>query len=1017
MTTVSLPTPTVRGRSTIDVRGLAASLAERTRGEVRFDAGTRAAYSTDGSNYRQVPIGVVVPRDVDDAVEAVAVCRGYGAPILSRGGGTSLAGQCCNVAVMLDWSKYVHHVESVDPRTRTAIVQPGAVLDDVNAVTRRHHGLIFGPRPSTHSHCTIGGMVGNNSCGATAQWSGTTAANVRRLEILTYDGLRMWVGETTDAEYEEILRAGGRRADIYRRLRDLRERYAEQIATRFPDIPRRISGYNLPELRDDHGFHLARALVGTESTCVTVLRAEVRLLPEPKRRAVAVLGYPDIAAAGDAVPAVNSHQPIQLEGLDDKLIRYESDERRNPRALKLLPKAGAWLMVEFGGDTRDEARDKAQRLIDEVRHDNAVLIDDDEHREQLQKVREAGLGTTARTPNGPDAWPGWEDSAVGPDHLGGYLRDLTRLLDEFGYGATSLYGHFGHGCVHCSIPFDLLTAGGVRDYRRFTKRAADLVVAHGGSLSGEHGDGQSRGELLTTMYGAEVVEAFREFKSTFDPDNRMNPGKVVDARPRDADLRLGPTYAPAEPDTHFEYSDDSGSFARAALRCAGVGECRRSNPDGSVMCPSYQVTREEEHSTRGRARLLFEMLRGETVTDGWCSTEVADALDLCLACKGCKHDCPVQVDMATYKAEFLSHHYAGRIRPRDHYSLGWLPLWARVASLAPGTANAVTHLPGSGRLAKAAAGVDPRRDVPRFAAARFDRWMRRRRPGGTGERGPVVLFPDTFTTSFAPGVAAAAVGALEAAGFEVVMPDRPVCCGLTWISTGQLDIGRRVLRHTVDVLTPYIRAGAPLVGLEPSCTAVFRSDMRELLGYSADVERLCRQTRTFAELLTERAEGFTPSVSADDGQRVSAIVQTHCHQHAILGCEPDEELMKAVGLDARRLASGCCGLAGNFGMTPGHRDVSLACAEQALLPAVRDADPSTVVLADGFSCRTQIDDAGTGRRAVHLAEVVNAAVRRERLGPYPERVLAHRPGDRRPHGRKRGRQPDRQPDRQHSHAR
>jgi FAD/FMN-containing dehydrogenase/Fe-S oxidoreductase len=1002
--TVSLPPPALRpAAGEVDARGLAADLARRVRGEVRFDTGSRAAYSTDASNYRQVPIGVVLPRDVDDAVTAVEVCRAYGAPVVSRGGGTSLAGQTCNVAVVLDWSKYVCRVESVDADERTAIVQPGAVLDDVNGVTRRHGGLVFGPRPSTHSHCTIGGMIGNNSCGSTAQWSGSTSDNVRRLEVLTYDGLRMWVGETPDAEYDRILRAGGRAADVYRRLRELRDRYAGPIAARFPDIARRISGYNLPELRADRGFHVARALVGSESTCVTILRAELRLLPEPPYRVVALLGYPDIAAAADAVPAVNAYGPMQLEGLDDKLIRYESDARRNPEALKLLPDAGAWLMVEFGADTAAEARDQARRAIDELQHGNAALVEEERHREELHQVREAALGTTARTPNGPDTWPGWEDTTVPPEQLGDYLRRFSALLSEFGYGVTSLYGHFGQGCVHCSIPFDLESAEGVRAYRHFVERAADLVVAHGGSLSGEHGDGQARGELLTRMYGPEVVEALREFKAVFDPDNRMNPGKVVDARPLDADLRLARGWA--EPPTHFAYSEDSGSFARAALRCVGVGECRRSTPGGAVMCPSYQVTREEEHATRGRARLLFEMVRGDTVTGGWRSPEVADALDLCLACKGCRHDCPVQVDMATYKAEFLSHHYAGRLRPRDHYTLGWLPLVARAAALAPHLADAATHLPGAGRLAKVVAGVDPAREVPRFARARFDRWLRRRPPGGSGQRGPVLLFPDTFTMSFAPGVAAAAVGSLEAAGFEVRVPDRPVCCGLTWISTGQLDVAKRVLRRTVDVLAPYLRAGLPVLGLEPSCTAVFRSDLRELLGegagghgadsHGADVARLAGQARTFAELLTERAPDFAPRLSTVDGQPVPAIVQAHCHHHAVLGFGADQRLMSRVGLDAHRLPSGCCGLAGNFGMTRNHREVSLACAEQELLPAVRDADPGTVVLADGFSCRTQIEQARTGRRAVHLAEVVNAAVRGRRLGAYPERVLAHRPGDRR----------------------
>jgi FAD/FMN-containing dehydrogenase/Fe-S oxidoreductase len=970
MVAVSLPMPAVRDRAQLPPRragtaDLAEDLAAHLRGEVRFDAGSRATYATDASNYRQVPIGVVCPVDVDDAVEAVRVCAAHGAPIVSRGGGTGLAGQSCNVAVVLDWSKYVTGVESVDAVARTAIVQPGISLDDLNAVTRRHDGLIFGPRPATHNHCTIGGMIGNDSCGSTAQWCGPVAANISRLEVLTYDGVRMWVGPTSDEQYVRILAEGGRRADIYRRLRALREEYAAEIATGYPDIPRRISGYDLTHLRPERGFDVARALVGTESTCVTVLRAEVLLRPEPPSRAVVLLGYPDIAAAGDAVPAIVPHGPTQLEGLDHKLLKYEAAEHRNPHALRLVPGTGAWLMVEFGADTPDEAADRARGLIAALHHPDARLITDEGEREQLQSIREVALAATARTPDGPDTWPGWEDSAVAPDELGAYLRELSALLDEFGYGAASLYGHFGHGCVHTSIPFDLIDADGVAAYRRFVDRAARLCVAHHGSLSGEHGDGQSRGELLPIMYGDRLLAAFREFKAIFDPADRMNPGKVVSARPIEADLRLGADYAPAEPATHFRYSEDGGSFARAALRCAGVGECRRSHPEGGVMCPSFQVTREEEHSTRGRARLLFEMVRGETITDGWRSTAVQDALDLCLACKGCRSDCPVQVDMATYKAEFLSHHYAGRVRPLDHYSLGWLPLWARLASVAPGVANAATHLPVLGSAARRVAGIDPERAVPRFAGTRIDRWLRRRRPGGAGDRGPVLLFPDTFSTAFAPGIVAAAVGVLEAAGFRPVVPDRTVCCGLTWISTGQLDTAKRVLRRTVAALAPYTRAGMPALVLEPSCAATLRSDLPELLGPDQDARRLTAQTRTLAELLTERAPEFAPTLANGP---VRAIVQKHCHQHAVLGFDADARLMAAIGLDARALASGCCGLAGNFGMEKGHYEVSVAVAETHLLPAVR-ANPGAVVLADGMSCRVQLDDLN-GTATMHLAELL-----------------------------------------------
>jgi FAD/FMN-containing dehydrogenase/Fe-S oxidoreductase len=992
MAIVELPAPQVRRVSTasVDAAGLAEALRRVVSGEVRFDDGSRALYATDSSNYRQVPIGVVVPRTLDDVVAAVAACRQFGAPVLSRGGGTSLAGECCNVAVVMDFSKYLTKVESVDPDRRLAVVQPGLVLDELNRQTRPHGWLVFGPKPATHNHCTIGGMIGNNSCGSTAQWSGTTGANIERLEILTYDGERMWVGKTSDEEYQRILDAGGRRAEIYRALRELRDRYRDEIVRRFPRIPRRISGFNLLELLEDHGFNIAGALAGTESTCVTVLRAEVRLLPEPKAKVLSLYGFPDIASAADAVPELNKFSPYVLEGMDNKLLNYERMEHMHPGALELFRGRGAWLLAQFGGDTKDEAREAAVRAAKGLGAHDRNVITDAKVEQQIWAVRESGLGATARTPGGgPDTWPGWEDSAVTVDKLGDYLRDFQKLLDEFGYNAASLYGHFGQACLHTSIPFDLMTAEGVRDFRRFVERAADLCVHYNGSLSGEHGDGQARGELLYKMYGHDLVRAFEEFKAIFDPDNKMNPGKVVHANPLDSELRLGSHYAPAQPDTYFHYQADDGSFARAALRCAGVGECRRHHPEEQVMCPSYQVTKEEKHSTRGRARLLFEMLRGETITDGWRSEAVADALDLCLACKGCKRDCPVEVDMATYKAEFLSHHYQGRIRPRDHYSLGWLPVLARVGQYTPELINAVTQTPGIRQVAKRIAGIDPRRTAPRFPNASFTRWFHRRQPRGSGERGKVLLWPDSFTAHLDPGISAAAIGVLEAAGFEPVMPHRPVCCGLTWITTGQLGIARRVLRNTLEVLAPYLRDGVPILGLEPSCTAVFRSDARELLGHDPDIDRLQKQTRTLAELLAEKAPDFAPELPLNDlGDQVEAIVQVHCHHHAIMGTASEWELLSRIGVKATKLDSGCCGLAGNFGVTEAHRDVSLACAEQAMLPAIRQADPRTVVVADGFSCRTQIQESDVDRRPVHLAELLNAAVRGILLGAYPEHQLA-----------------------------
>jgi FAD/FMN-containing dehydrogenase/Fe-S oxidoreductase len=981
MTSISLPDPVVRrAESPVDAGALARDLRRRVNAEVRFDAGSRGAYSTDASNYRQVPIGVVVPRTVEAGAEAVAVCRQHGAPVVSRGGGTSLAGQSCNVAVVIDWSKYCHGLVSVDAGQRTCVVEPGIVLDELNAQLASCQ-LMFGPRPATHDHCTLGGMLGNNSCGATAQAYGKTVDNVVRLEVLTYDGERFWAGPTSDEEYAGIVAEGGQRARIYQQLRQLSREGADLIRQRYPQIPRRVSGYNLDSLLPDNGFNVAQALVGSESTLVTILHAELRLVPAPAARTLVVLGYPDITRAADAAPRIAAHQPEQLEGVDDRLITFERERRMNPEALRLLPDGDGWLMVIFAADTKDDADAKARALIKELsgtEHEPTVTFyDDAEHEKELADVREVALGATARVPDMPDTWEGWEDSAVPPERLGDYLRDLRKLYDEFGYSGSALYGHFGQGCVHTRIPFDLVTADGIATFRRFIERAADLVVSYGGSFSGEHGDGQSRGELLPKMFGDDLVRAFGQLKAIFDPDNGMNPGKVVAPYRIDENLRLGTAWAPRDDSTFFSYPDDDGRFDRAVMRCVGVGKCRHS--DGGVMCPSYMVTREEEHSTRGRSRLLFEMLEGHAdspVTAGWRSTEVRDALDLCLACKGCKRDCPVEVDMATMKAEFLAHHYAGRLRPRAHYSMGWLPVVAQLASRAPGLVNALTQAPVLRDAVTAAGGIDRRRRVPLFAPQTFRAWHAGRGPSAAGLRGQVVLWPDTFTNHLTPAIGQAATEVLEAAGWQVVVPDKPMCCGLTWISTGQLGTARRVLRRTVDALAPYLRQGTKVVGLEPSCTAVFRSDARELMPSDRDVQRLSEQTVTLAELLGQHTEGWQPPRF---GGR--AIAQTHCHQHAIMGYDADQALLAAAGVHLTVLDAGCCGLAGNFGFEAGHYEVSMACGERALLPAVRDAPPGTLVLADGFSCRTQIEQAGAGPTPVHLAEVLAASLHGQPVRP------------------------------------
>jgi FAD/FMN-containing dehydrogenase/Fe-S oxidoreductase len=947
-----------------EIGTLRAVLEEQVDGEIRFDAGSRAAYAHDGSNYRQVPIGVVVPRTVDAAVAAVAACREAGAPVLSRGGGTSLAGQCCNEAVVIDWTKYCHHLVSVDPAAKTAIIEPGAALDKVNDGLKAR-GLMVGPRPSTHVSCTIGGMIGNNSCGASAQAYGKMADSVRRLEILTYDGLRTWVGETSDEEFARVVAAGGRKADLYRRLGQIRDTYLGQIRTGYPKIPRRVSGYNLDHLLPEKGFHVARALVGSESTLVTVLHAEIGLVDVPRCRSLVVLGYPDIADAADLVPLVARHDPLAVEGLDDTVISLEREEHLGGDALDKLPEGSGWLMIQFGGDSKEEVEAKAQALIKEARSEgdhprpHVAYLEDPAVEDKLWMVREAGLGATAYPPGKHETHEGWEDAAVPPERLGDYLRDFRDLLRRYDYEPASLYGHFGHGCVHTRIPFELRTNDGIAKYRSFVENAADLVVSYGGSLSGEHGDGQSRGELLPRMFGPELMQAFSELKAAFDPGNKMNPGKVVHPHRLDENLTLRGWF-PREPKTFFHYPHDNWRFSGAASRCVGVGKCRGG--EGGVMCPSYRVTRDEEHSTRGRSRLLMEMVRGEVITGGWRSTEVRDALDLCLACKGCRKDCPVDVDMATYKAEFLAHHYRGRPRPASHYSMGWLPVAALLAARAPGLVNAAGRAPGLSRLLKLAGGIDPHRELPSFARQRFTRWYARRRPPQSGQ--PVILWPDTFTNNFHPDVGRAAVAVLADAGFAARVPAKPLCCGLTWISTGQLGVARRVLNRTISALRPALLAGQRVVVLEPSCAAVFRSDAAELLA-SDDADLLARQTVTLAELLTEAGWRPTPG-----HHKRKAIAQVHCHQHAIMGFGKDTELLKACGVDLDVLDAGCCGLAGNFGFERGHYDVSVACAEHGLFPAVRAAEPGTAILADGFSCRTQIQAGHLGREGIHLAELL-----------------------------------------------
>jgi FAD/FMN-containing dehydrogenase/Fe-S oxidoreductase len=972
----------------LDALALEAALRRHLRGEIRFDSGSRALYATDGSNYRQVPIGVVIPRDKEDVIATVALCREHHAPLLARGGGTSLAGQCCNSAIILDFSKYMASILEIDPERRIARVQPGVVLDSLRSEAEKHH-LTFAPDPATHDRCTLGGMIGNNSCGVHSIMAGKTDDNIESLDILTYDGQRMEVGATSQEEFDRIVSEGGRRAQIYLGLKQLAGQYGEQVRRQFPNIPRRVSGYNLNHLLPESGFHVARALVGSEGTCVTVLEATCRLVESPPSRALLVIGWPDVFVCADHVPEIMAHGPIGLEGFDDIIVNASRRKKVNLEGLALLPEGCGWLMVEFGANTAAEAEAKARNLMQAL--DRATpapdmrFFTDLRPMQRIWEVRESSLGVTSHVPGEPLRWEGFEDSAVAPEKLGAYLRDLRKLMQDFHYEGA-FYGHFGHACVHTRMDYDLESTEGVRKFRQFMEEAADLVVRYGGSISGEHGDGQARGELLPKMFGPDLMQAFREFKSLWDPDWKMNPGKLINPYRLDENLRLGPDHDPWEPMTHFKFPDDHGSLASATLRCVGVGKCRREA--GGVMCPSYRVTRDEEHSTRGRAHLLWEMTKGEVIKDGWKNESVKESLDLCLACKGCKSDCPVGVDVATYKAEFLSHYYEANSRPLKALGLGNIDLLTQVASRVPGLVNLNTQLPFLRDLNKMIAGIPSQRRIPPLAVETFQQWwedeQRSRREGSAGappavERAPrplgrtklapVLLWADTFNNHFLPSTAKAAAEVLEAAGFDVTVPRAHLCCGRPLYDVGMLDRAKSLLLQIMDELLPEIEAGTPIVVLEPSCASVFRDELLNLFPKDERARALSNQVFLLSEFLEQRAKDFPiPKLAR------KALIHGHCHHKALMKMTAEESVLQRMGVDFTAPAPGCCGMAGAFGFEKKKYDVSRAIGELELLPAVRQAPTDWLIVADGFSCREQIAQE-TDRHALHLAEVLQMALR------------------------------------------
>ncbi|OBH08857.1 FAD-binding and (Fe-S)-binding domain-containing protein [Mycobacterium sp. E1747] len=936
----------------IAANAMAAALRRSGVTDVMSDTTTRAAYSSDASLYRVHPLLVVRPRHVDEVAAVLEVCRREQVPLTARGGGTSVAGNAVGPGVVMDFSRHLNRVLEIDPDARTATVEPGVIQESLQRAVAPV-GLRFGPDPSTFTRCTIGGMIGNNACGSRTLGYGRTSDNVASLEVATANGeiLDLTSGDGTSS------------SAILNELREIAQAGMATIRTEFGRFGRQASGYALENLLPECGFDVTRMLVGSEGTLAVTTRATVRLVSEPAHRLLVVLGYRDMVEAGYATPAILRFKPVACEGIDSRLVDVVRD-RHGQAAVPPLPGGRAWLFVEIAGSDWDALTSIAQQMGSSCDAQSHLVVSEPEDAARLWRIRADGAGLAGRSPANLPAHAGWEDAAVPPEKLGDYLREFDALMNEF--AVTGLpYGHFGDGCMHIRIDLPLDKPGGRRQFREFVLAAARLVAKYGGSLSGEHGDGRARSELLPLMYSPHALRLMAGVKHVFDPDNVLNPGVLVDPRPVDADIRISAA-PPIRRDLAFAYRHDGGDFTTAVHRCTGVGKCRADNTQaGGVMCPSYLATSEEKDSTRGRSRVLQEMINGTVVAGGWRSPEVHAALDLCLSCKGCSSDCPAGVDMAAYKSEVLHQTYRRRIRPASHYVLGRLPTWARIGSRAPRVINRLMGIRGLASIALAAAGVDPRRTIPPLATETFRSWFARTESDRSKTGRPVVVFVDSFTNFFAPEPGKAAVRVLEAAGFRPQLTDKQGCCGLTWISTGQLTAAKKMLGGTVEALVDYVEAGIPIVGLEPSCTGVLRSDAMELLATEAATS-VARSVRTLAELLTEHG-WKPPRLTA-----VTAVAQPHCHHHAVMGWQPDAELLRRAGARVQRLGS-CCGLAGNFGVERGHYDVSVAVAEQQLLPAVRAANPETVVLADGYSCRTQLTDLA-GRRGIHLAELLAAAL-------------------------------------------
>ncbi|MDN5841806.1 MAG: FAD-binding oxidoreductase, partial [Corynebacterium casei] len=786
---------------------------------MREDMTTRAAYSSDASIFRRIPKAVLEPKSVEDIRDGIAVAKARGWSIISRGGGTSVAGNAIGTGLIIDTSRYFNRILDIDGDNRTATVEPGVVCDALRDAVAEH-GLTYGPDPSTHSRCTIGGMVANNACGSHSVAYGTAAENLVSVTIMLANGEEVTFGSNGVSD-----------EGIDKQLHQLVDAHANLIDAELGRFPRQVSGYGLHYLLDKHGFDAAKAIAGTEGTVGVITKMTVKLVEVPKVKALAVLAFETVYDAASAAARLRLPGVATIEGMGGDLLDALRSKRGQEKAGGNLPgnrkgiPAGGWLYCEVGGDSLEEAEALAETVAAFVATVDSVVVSNPQEMRELWRIREASAGVVTRLPDGGEAWPNWEDSAVPPENLADYLRDLYALMDKYSLRGIP-FGHFGEGCVHVRISFDFGSEEGIEIFNKFMNEAAELVSSYDGSLSGEHGDGRARSALLDRMYSEEMRALFKQFKNILDPDCLFNPGVLVDPDEVTEGLRMAPGQRTFELTPVHKFSHDRGSMVNAVNRCVGVSACRSEE---NSMCPSFQITGDEVHSTRGRARLLSEMFRGESVADGYKSEEVLEALDLCLSCKACASECPVNVDMATYKSEFLHKHYKGKIRPMAHYMMGWLPLLGHIAHkvpLLPRIIDMSMRTPVLRTVIAKVGGLDTSRPLIRFAPSSLRKWHKKRSNNQATKT--VVLWPDSFNASLDTSPATAAVEVLETLGYRVEIPQEFVCCGLTWHSTGQLDMTQRVLKQTAKVMKPYTDRGLTVIGIEPSCTVMLKGEATEL---------------------------------------------------------------------------------------------------------------------------------------------------------------------------------------------